>query len=221
MKSFPYDIDCFENYSEIENSSPKFFNLSRRRNTWNFIASELIRIKFTKKLPEKFFTTISLQLYNNFPPIICALIDYEEYNQRNCKLRFGNSGQIINKIIHDDCNEELYFEIFKKKFNYKKVSKIKIFLRNMYFFGNFNQNKIDLIDHNSNSRKFTKKNFNVRYRPSSNFFDFKKIIQKKYSYSEEFNEIFDQNFEHLDKIFFGYLYKTVLIKKLIIIFLFF
>jgi hypothetical protein len=214
MKYLPYDIGCFENYNEIKNSSLKFFNLSRRRNTWNFIASELIRIKFTKKLAEKFFTTISLQLYNNFPAIICALIDYEEYNERNYKLRFSNSNQIIKKIIYDDCNEELYFEIFKKKFNYQKVSKIKIFLRNMYFFGNFNHNKIDLIDHNSNSRKFTKKNFNVRYRPSSNFFDFKKIIQKKNSYSEEFKEIFDQNFEHLNIIFCEYLNKNCINKKI-------
>ena len=37
-------------------------------------------------LAKEFFTTISLQLFNHLPSIICALIDNEEFNARNLNL---------------------------------------------------------------------------------------------------------------------------------------
>ncbi len=212
MKHYPYDINSLEDFNEIRDNSLSIFRLDRRRKIWNFIADELIRIKFTKILAKQFFTTISLQLFNHMPSLICALIDNEDFNKRNYTLRFDN--EIIKKILNNDLNEESYFKIFKKNYNYSKVSKIKIFLRNIYFFNYSNKDNIDLIDHNYNSRNFTKKNFNVNYRPSNNFFDFKKILKEKNSSTEIYREIFDQNFEYLSKIFIKLLEKNFIDKKI-------
>ncbi len=212
MKQYPYDINSLKDFSEIRDKTLNIFRLDRRRKIWNLIADELIKINFTKILAKEFFTTISLQLFNHFPSIICALIDNEDFNKKNYKLKFDND--IINKILNNEIYEESYFEIFKKNYNYHKVNKINIFLRNIFFFGNYNKDKIDLIDHNYNSRKFTKKNFNVNYRPSNNFFNFKEILKKRNSSSEEFREIFDQNFEHLSKIFIKILDKYFINPKI-------
>ena len=219
MKQYPYDINSFESFHEIKDKTLAIYKLDRRRKIWNFVADELIKIKFKEILAEKFFTTITLQLYNHFPSYVCALIDNEDFGKKNYKLRFSNG--IVNNILNNELNEDSYFEIFKKNYNYKKVKKIKIFLRNAYFFGNFNKDKIDLIDHNYNSRKFTKKNFNVKYYPSNNFFNFEKIIQKKNNSSNEFKEIFEQNFDYLSKIFCEYLSKNNVNKKIIYNFSFF
>lgn len=212
MKSYPYDINSLEDFNQIRDTSLTTFKLDRRRKIWNLIADELIKINFTNMLAKEFFTTISLQLFNHLPSIICALIDNEEFNARNFKLKFDN--KIINNILNNKLDEDSYFEVFRKKYDYQRVNKINIFLRNLFFFGNFNKDKIDLIDHNYNSRNFTKKNFNVNYRPSNNFFNFNEILKKRDNSLEHFREIFDQNFENLDKIFTKLLDKNFINKKI-------
>lgn len=219
MKQYPYDINSLKSFEEIEDKSLTLFRLDRRREIWNFIASELINIKFSKLIAEKFFTTISLQLFNHLPSIICALIDNKDFNKKSYQLKFNN--EIINKILYDKHNEEAYYEILRENFNFQEVNRINLFLRNIYFFGNFKKDKIDLIDHNYNARKFTKKNFNVKYRPSNNFFDFRKITLKKIFITEEFKDIFDQNFEYLNEIFCKYLSINNIDKKIINNFSFF
>ena len=83
MKQYPYDINSLKNFEEIEDKSLTLFRLDRRREIWNFIASELINVKFSKILAEKFFTSISLQLFNHLPSIICALADNKDFNEKN------------------------------------------------------------------------------------------------------------------------------------------
>jgi hypothetical protein len=219
MKDFPYDLNSLKNYNEIKNNNLNFFCLKKRRITWDYVVSELIKIKFQKKSAEEFFTTISSQLYVQFPPILCALIEYHNYKKKDIKLKFND--EITNKILNSDLDEESFFNFFSKSYTYSYVNKFKVFLRNIYFFGNLNKKKIDLIDHNYNSRKFCKKNFNVRYKPSNNFFDFKKIITKIDDKSQEHTEIFEQNFKYLDKIFSDYLKNNLINEKILNNFSFF
>ena len=219
MKNFPYDIVSLKYFDEIKYEDLNLFSLERRRKVWDLIASELIRIKFNDELSREFFTTISLQLYNDFPPIICSIIEYENYYNKNIQLKFDN--KITNKILNDDLKEEDFFKNFQNNYIFKKANKIKIFLRNILFFGNLNKIKIDLIDHNYNSRKFLKKHYNISYKPSNNFFNFDEIINKRYDYSEEFKIIFNENFRHLEKIFSNCLGVYVVNKKIIKNFSFF
>ena len=219
MKNFPYDIPSLKTFDEIKYEDLNLFSLNRRRKVWDLIASELIKIKFHHELSKEFFTTISLQLYNEFAPIICTLIEYENYYNKNIQLKFNN--KIINKIIIGDLKEEFFFENFCENYNFKKANKIRIFLRNIYFLGNFYKNKIDLIDHNYNSRKFLKDNYNINYKPSNNFFNFDEIINDKYNYSEEFKLIFDENFRYLEKIFINCLSEYVIKEKFVNNFSFF
>ena len=158
-------------------------------------------------------------MYNQFAPIICALIEYENFYNKNIQLKFNN--KIIHKIIIDDLEKDFFFENFFKNYNFKKANTIKILLRKFDFLGNFNKKKIDLIDHNYNSRKFLKNNYNINYKPSNNFFNFDEIINKRYDYSEEFKIIFNENFRHLEKIFSNCLGVYVVNKKIIKNFSFF
>jgi len=219
MKNFPYDLNVLKNYIEIENKSLNFFDLKKKRFTWDYLISKLVKLKFENKLAEEFFSVISLELYHKFPSIISSIIDYENYKNLNLKLIFSN--EIINNIISINPDKKIFFKNFKKKYNYNTVSKTKIFLRNLYFSGYINKEKIDLIDHNYNSLRFLKKKFYVKYKPSNNFFDFKKITNNKCKASEDFKEIFSENFKFLKIIFYDYLNKNFVSKKYQIIFYFF
>ena len=100
MKDFPYDLNSLKNYNEIKNNNLNFFCLKKRRITWDYVVSELIKIKFQKKSAEEFFTTISLQLYTQFPPILCALIECHNYKKKDIKLKFHD--EITNKILNSE-----------------------------------------------------------------------------------------------------------------------
>jgi len=219
MKNFPYDLNVLKNYIEIENKSLNFFDLKKKRFTWDYLISKLVKLKFENKLAEEFFSVISLELYHKFPSIISSIIDYENYKNLNLKLIFSN--EIINNIISINPDKKIFFKNFKKKYNYNTVSKTKIFLRNLYFSGYINKEKIDLIDHNYNSLRFLKKKFYVKYKPSNNFFDFKKITNNKCKASEDFKEIFSENFKFLKIIFYDYLNKNFVSKEISDNFLFF
>ena len=125
MKNFPYDIVSLKYFDEIKYEDLNLFSLERRRKVWDLIASELIRIKFNDELPREFFTTISLQLYNDFPPIICSIIDYENYYNKNIQLKFDN--KITNKILNDDLKEEDFFKNFQNNYIFKRLIKSKYF----------------------------------------------------------------------------------------------
>lgn len=206
MKYLPYDINSFSNFEEIQNINIDKFNLRGRRDTWDFVVSELVNVKSKNILIENFFSTINLQLYNDIPPILCALIDFDKYHNKNYKFKFSN--KIINQILNKNYGDKTNNELFKKNFSHKKVKKVKVLLRKLYFIGNFYKQKVDLIDHNYNSRNFLKKKFNVIYKPSNNFFNFKNFDKIKFDYnSYEFKEIFDESFAILNKIFINFLLK--------------
>ena len=200
MKNFPYDIESLENFNQIKNENLNLFNLKKRRKIWDEITNSLLILKIDDKtIAYEFFTSISFALYNYIIPIISALIDYQFYKNKNVNLVFNNG--IINSILKNITNEDLVKKNFIENINIKKTNKIRVILRNIYFLGNFNKPKVDLLDHNFNSRVYLKENFLVKYRPSNNFFNFYEIIKKDYSKSDVFNKIFDELYEKLNLLF--------------------